>query len=106
MFIFPSPFRKQHSSLCSCRMSSLPHTMASSSLAQMSEVQQGEENSVTETIRKKTASQYRKELAENKTVRGELTPEQRALRERKLDAYDASMKAAGKRVCLGNGQSS
>ena len=59
-----------------------PQTMASSSLEQMSKVQQGEENKVEEIIGCKTASQYRKELAENKTVRGELTPEQRALRER------------------------
>ena len=75
--------------------------MASSSLEQMSKVQQGEENKVEEIIGGKTASQYRKELAENKTVRGELTPEQRALQERKLDACDASMEADGKRVCLG-----
>ena len=75
--------------------------MASSSLEQMSKVQQGEENKVEEIIGGKTASQYRKELTENKTVRGELGPEQRAFRERKLAAYDEKMKADGKRVCLG-----
>ena len=58
----------------------------------MAEEPQGE-NIITD----KTASQYRKELALNKTVRGELTSSQRELRERKLAAYDASMKATGKR---------
>ena len=63
-------------------------------MEQMAEVPQGEE-----IVGGKTASQYRKELAENQTVRGALTPTQRELRERKLEAYDANMKAtSGKAV--------
>ena len=106
VFIFPSPFRirKQRSEVPG-HPSHIQ--MASSSLASMPVVQQGEEenkveeNNVEALIGAKTASQYRKELAEDKTVRGELTPDQRALRQRKLDAYDAGTKASGKRVCLG-----
>ena len=68
-----------------------------SSIEQMAEEPQGEH-----IIDTKTASQFRKELAQNKTVRGlELTSSQREMRERKLEAYDASLKATGKRVCSG-----
>ena len=68
-----------------------------SAIEQMTEEPQGEQ-----IIAATTASQYRKELAENKTARGvELTASQREMRERKLAAYDASMKATDKRVRLG-----
>ena len=70
--------------------------MASSSLAPMPAVQNGEENKVT--IGKSTASHYRKELANNKSARGdELSADQRAFREQKLAAYSEKMKASGKR---------
>ena len=76
-----------------------------SAIEQMAEVQQeglqGEEKKAEEIIGCKTASQYRKELAQNKNLRGELTASQRETRERKLEAYDAHMKATGKRVCSG-----
>ena len=66
-------------------------------MEQMAEEPQGEH-----IIDTKTASQFRKELAQNKTVRGlELTSSQREMRERKLEAYDASLKATGKRVGSG-----
>ena len=66
-------------------------------MEQMAEEPQGEH-----IIDTKTASQFRKELAQNKTKRGyELTSSQREMRERKLEAYDASLKATGKRVCSG-----
>ena len=76
-----------------------------SAIEQMTEVQQeglqGEEKKAEEIIGCKTASQYRKELAQNKNLRGELTASQREMRERKLEAYDAHMKATGQRVFLG-----
>ena len=71
-------------------------------IEQMTEVQQeglqGEEKKAEEIIDRKTASQYRKELAQNKTSGGkELTSTQREMREGKLAAYDVKMKAIGKR---------
>ena len=68
-----------------------------SAIEQMAEEPQGEN-----IVGASTASQYRKELAQNKNVRGvEITSTERDMRERKLEAYDAHMKATGKRVCLG-----
>ena len=52
---------------------------------------------VEQIITDKIASQYRKELTLDKTVRGDLTSMQREFRERKLAAYDEKMKATGKR---------
>ena len=52
---------------------------------------------IEQIITDKTASQYRKELTLDKTVRGDLTSMQREFRERKLAAYDEKMKTTGKR---------